>query len=319
MEHTKPKSLPDISTEDLMLINKIHVPPLNDPINIRIYWFQAHSYSDDPSSLYFKSHKHTFHETHFILKGSMTYEVDGKKIVAHLGQFVLIPANIAHTQVCCSDDLVKLSLSFEIIVQPDNPQSQIMNKSLSLSPFLCDSCTYEMLESIKLICAQSKRKMPFAPFTVRNEIFTLITEIYYAVSQNQKRLLIRSDDDATDSRYISAKKFIEDNIYSKLKTEDVAAHVHLSTKQLNRIFLKYGDTSAFDYISEKKHLAAKELLLNTDLSLQEVSEKLGFADEFYFNRYFTQKTGITPRKFRKINGNLIKNKKKGDDKNEVLQ
>ncbi len=308
--------IPSFSAEDLIFINKIRIPALKDPVNMRIYWFQVHSHE---SSFYFTSHKHTFHEAHFIINGSMAYDVDGKRNVFEQGQFIMIPANTVHTQLSCSDDLVKLSLSFEIKAKQDDLLSSVMAKDLDRSSFICDNLTSEMVLAIELICAQAKRNLSLAPFTVRNGIFTLISEIYYATTQRQRILSTRSDEGVTDTRYIAAKKFIEDNIFIKLRSEDVAAHVHISAKQLNRIFLKYGDVTVFDYISNKKHIAAKELLLSTDLSLQDISEKLGFADEFYFNKCFAKKAGITPMKFRKINGKLIIDKEKGGQQNEVLQ
>ncbi len=316
MNGTDKKCLFSPSLEDLKLINKIRIPPLKDPVNIRIYWFQAHCHD---TSFYFKAHQHTFFEAHFILDGSMVYDINGKKIVFESGHFIMIPSNTVHTQLSCSEDLVKLSLSFDIKQNPNDQLSQIMANDFARSSFIYEECTYEMILAIELICAQAKRKLSLAPYAIRNGIFTLISEIYYAVTQRQRIAAAREVDGVTDTRYITAKKFIDDNIFTKIKTEDVAAHVHLSAKQLNRIFLKYEDTTVFDYISNKKHVAAKELLLSTDLSLQEISEKLGFADEFYFNKCFAKKAGITPMKFRKINGKLIIDKEKGERQNEVLQ
>lgn len=314
------KYLPENFLSDGMnLINKIKIPPLDDPVKIKIYWFQAHCYKQDSSTFYFKAHKHTFCEAHFVINGTITYKTADKTVEVCAGQFIMIPAQMVHTLLSCSDDFIKLSLSFEVIEKPDNPLSQIMAKNLSHSSPVCACRTDEMNASIDLICMQAKRRMPLSPFAVRNEIFNLISEIYYVTSQNPKKInLITSEDGTTDSRYISAKKFIDDNIFIKLRTNDVAKHVHLSSKQLNRIFLKYGEISVFDYISDQKCLAAKELLLTTDLSLQIISDRLGFSDEFYFNRYFTKKTGITPMKFRKINGHILKNKETGDSQNEML-
>ncbi len=303
----------DIFSEKLMFVNKLSVPMINDPIGIRIYWFQAHSYEHDTSVFYFKSHVHTFNEAHFMLQGNMKYEINGQEFVVSKGEFIMIPANTIHSQICCSNDLIKLSLSFEIITDAQNPLSQIICERLSLSPVLHQTLSSEMVSAIDLICSNAKKALPLTSFNIRNEIFLLITELYYVASNSIDKIIISSSDgNATDSRYILAKKFIDDNISLKLKTGDVANHVHISAKQLNRIFFKYKKMSVFDYISEQKSIMAKELLITTDLSLQNISEKLGFADEFYFNRYFTKKEGITPMKFRKINGNVIKNKKNGE-------
>ena len=291
--------------DDLMMVNKMHIPALEAPIHIRIYWFQARNKN---TSFFAQPHQHTFFESHFILNGKTIYDIDSEEVVVEQGQFILIPSNTIHTQKYCSEDLVKLSLSFDIIANENNHLSQIMAKDFARASFICDDCTGEMILTIELISKLVKRMETLASLTVKNHIFTLISELYYAVTRRQYVVSSPSNRDSTDTRYISAKKFIDDNVFIKLSAPDIATHVHLSAKQLNRIFLKYEKMSVADYISEKKHSAAKELLISTDLSLQRISEKLGFADEFYFNKWFTKKAGITPRKFRIINGTVIKEK-----------
>lgn len=302
--------------EDLKLINKIRIPPITDPVSIQIYWFQVHSYAEDSTSLFFKPHKHSFCEAHFVLKGTVDYQIGNQNYSVSAGQFILITPDAPHTQLQCSENMVKLSLSFEILSAPDNPLSENMRDTLSKCP-LHEATPPEVPTIISCISSQAKRVQILSPFAIRNEIFALISEIYYCSSAKEKRAQQQLPNDTVDPRYITAKKFIDDNISVKIHTEDIARHVHLCSKQLNRIFQINGEQSVFAYISEKKCQLAKELLTSTNLSIQEIGDRLGFSDEFYFNRCFTQKTGITPLKFRKINGKLIKNKIAGESQNEV--
>jgi AraC-like DNA-binding protein len=46
---------------------------------------------------------------------------------------------------------------------------------------------------------------------------------------------------------------------------------------------------------------AKLLLLNTNKSIKEIAAELNFCDEHYFSNYFTQRIGLAPLKFRKLN------------------
>ncbi len=47
---------------------------------------------------------------------------------------------------------------------------------------------------------------------------------------------------------------------------------------------------------------AKFLLLTTDLKIYEIAEKVGFWDINYFSQRFKQTVGVTPRQFRKGEG-----------------
>ena len=51
------------------------------------------------------------------------------------------------------------------------------------------------------------------------------------------------------------------------------------------------------YVTELRINKAKELLKTTKMSLNEVSEAVGFNDYFYFIKKFKREVGITPGKY----------------------
>ena len=53
------------------------------------------------------------------------------------------------------------------------------------------------------------------------------------------------------------------------------------------------------YIALLKINSAKELLLNSNLTVEQVANKTGFNDPNYFTRFFKKETGYTPMNFRK--------------------
>ena len=58
-----------------------------------------------------------------------------------------------------------------------------------------------------------------------------------------------------------------------------------------------------EYITSKRIQKAKELLANETLSVEAISEMVGYNDYFYFTKVFKKNTGISPSKYRK---NLLK-------------
>ena len=81
----------------------------------------------------------------------------------------------------------------------------------------------------------------------------------------------------------------------------MSAHVSLSPTHLIRIFRKaYGMTPYAFLLSEKINVAA-DMLTNSGVSIGEISDFLGFTNEFYFSRIFKKKKGIAPGAFRKAN------------------
>lgn len=53
-----------------------------------------------------------------------------------------------------------------------------------------------------------------------------------------------------------------------------------------------------EYILDVRMQNAKYLLLNEDLSIAEISYKVGFASQAYFTTVFKSKFGVTPKAFK---------------------
>ena len=56
---------------------------------------------------------------------------------------------------------------------------------------------------------------------------------------------------------------------------------------------------------EKIEYAKSLLLSNKRYSLPQVAEMLGYNDQYHFIRQFKTHTGVTPKEYRKIRGNLL--------------
>lgn len=66
---------------------------------------------------------------------------------------------------------------------------------------------------------------------------------------------------------------------------------------INKFRIYYGKTPV-QYITELRMNKAKELLINTDFSVSQISEICGYDNVYYFSNTFKKLTGISPLKFR---------------------
>lgn len=67
---------------------------------------------------------------------------------------------------------------------------------------------------------------------------------------------------------------------------------------LYRQFRLYTGTTIAHFIAQTRIEKAMELLVETNLSITEISDKVGFNDYNYFCRVFKKKIGISPQKYR---------------------
>jgi AraC-like DNA-binding protein len=87
---------------------------------------------------------------------------------------------------------------------------------------------------------------------------------------------------------------------SAFDAEALAAELHLSVSQMNRRFRAvYGTSPKDSWLKQRYALARARLSYSSD-SLAAVAAQLGFIDINYFSRWFTQRSGLPPGRFRTV-------------------
>lgn len=82
------------------------------------------------------------------------------------------------------------------------------------------------------------------------------------------------------------------------KVADMAHRVGMSPSHFSRIFHQVTGESPRDFLVEARTQRARHLLEETDFSVKEISERLGYTDIFFFSRQFKEKTGFSPSSYR---------------------
>jgi transcriptional regulator, araC family len=82
------------------------------------------------------------------------------------------------------------------------------------------------------------------------------------------------------------------------RAEELAGKLFVSESKLRKNFKRETGINLRQYIERQVFARAKELLAGNSLSIEEISESLGFCDRFYFSRRFTSSFGITPAAYR---------------------
>ena len=71
-----------------------------------------------------------------------------------------------------------------------------------------------------------------------------------------------------------------------------------SSAYLTKLFNKYKGCTPLKYLTDIRIHQARDLLLNTDLTIREVGERVGYPDQFHFSKTFRKTTGASPSAFR---------------------
>ncbi|MFV0290081.1 MAG: AraC family transcriptional regulator [Mangrovibacterium sp.] len=90
------------------------------------------------------------------------------------------------------------------------------------------------------------------------------------------------------------KLLMRENIYGEINLEQIANNHHVTYSYLRRMFKDYTGIAPHKYFIDMKIIHSKELLITSNLTVKEVSYRMGFSSEHYFSRLFKQKTGLLP-------------------------
>ncbi len=94
-----------------------------------------------------------------------------------------------------------------------------------------------------------------------------------------------------------AKTFISSNFRQKISLSDVAESVGISYGYLSKCFKQVEGTTFNNYLMKVRMEESKDLMSNTDLSINEISYMVGIGDANYFSKCFRKYSGITPKEF----------------------
>lgn len=96
-----------------------------------------------------------------------------------------------------------------------------------------------------------------------------------------------------------AISFIEANFDTPITLDDIARASCLSKYRLIKTFKEHLNITPIRYLTKVRIQHATHLLLNTDLSVKEISSKVGFSNDNYFNKVFRKRVGISAGVYRK--------------------
>ena len=103
-----------------------------------------------------------------------------------------------------------------------------------------------------------------------------------------------------DPDVIKALKYIRSCSHEPMQVEDIARHVCISKRSLQMKFHQILNISIHDEIIHAHFLIARYLLLETDLSVEDIALQSGFHYSSNMRRAFQNITGMLPHKYRQI-------------------
>ena len=239
-------------------------------------------------------HTHDFVEIVYVLDGKGKQIIGDKEIDLEKGDMFIISSNESHSIVpeFNADEFKWVNCIFN----KDFIESELLiNNSDSIAHF---GNRIDVSFIINLLSSEYKRKSIYYESIMKGLVLQLIgmfrrnIDLKYveqdAVNISQRELYIQD-----------AVNFIQENYYKKFSLEDIAKKVRISAGYLERIFREEKATTPIYYLHSYRIEQACILLINTDKTIFEICEEVGYNDIKFFYEIFKKRTGVTPRKYAK--------------------
>lgn len=95
------------------------------------------------------------------------------------------------------------------------------------------------------------------------------------------------------------RQYIDNHFKENITLDQLAAMVHINKYYLSHAFRKEFNTSPINYLIERRIEESRFLLGETDHSLSQIAQILGFSSLSYFSQCFRKAEGISPMEYRK--------------------
>ena len=96
----------------------------------------------------------------------------------------------------------------------------------------------------------------------------------------------------------SAVAYIDKNLERPLSVSDIVHKVNTSKTVLYDRFRAAFDCTVSEYINSRRVERAAHLLSGTDMSVEDISQTVGFSGTSYFCKIFKRKMGASPLRYR---------------------
>lgn len=131
-----------------------------------------------------------------------------------------------------------------------------------------------------------------------NELIKLIESFLEQVEslidvQSEKKNLIILD---------KVIEYVQEHYNEELTLTEISEKLHLNYYYLSSYFKNQTNENLTSYINNVRIQKAKQLLLDNNLNIAEVSKQVGFTDHNYFSKVFKKYTKMTPTSYRRKQG-----------------
>lgn len=244
-------------------------------------------------------HSHTFYEILYCQSGNVQYLLGADRYRVGRGDIVFVPPGISHRPLYL-DQLAEPYSRYVIWLHPDF--IKILTENLAFVPLAKpvllrtkDSGWEYIAQYFRSACMEASIKQEGFRASILSNAIQILIHLTRACSHSTPIEPLMEKKELLDE----VIAYIEDHLSEKITLRSAASHFYISERAISRLFNEKMDVSFYRYVTQRRLIAAKVLILNGE-PLERIGEQVGFSDYSTFYRAFKQAFSISPRQFIKL-------------------
>ena len=266
-----------------------------EDLGVRVFDLPAEADSLDGDSAYY-FHSHPFFELHLVRKGEFRYRCGDRSFSLRSGQFCLFCPGAYHAPEHGDSGSLRICIRLELLRSPRPLRDELERAAERAPAYTGDGLA--VLETAADLQAELSCPGPFSPDMVRSLLSRLLLLVVRSLEIPSPNPEVPSTLDRERSAILDA--FFNDRFAEPAGEAELASALGVSRRQLERILQKTCGQSFRDRLTEVRIETACGLLRGSDLSVREISERVGYSSPSSFTVCFRRRKGMTPREYREV-------------------
>lgn len=238
-------------------------------------------------------HSHPHYEIYFLSSGNRKYFLSNSLYTLSKPSLIVIPPHAMHKSEGDAFERYVLNVSESYL---DKFQKYAL-KQKELSVIELNERERKILvELFEMLVAVDKHKR-FSDDIIRALVSYLILQINEL--DNKSSAPSAQSNGNVPTIVLKIIEYLNTHFANKITLETLAEKFFISKGTLIYNFNKYMNCPPIDFLVNIRLTKAKELLLNSKLSVEQISEKCGFSSANYFSLIFKKKENLSPMNYKK--------------------
>lgn len=292
---------------DHLIVSADDIFAPHEEVAINMHHLPSWYGTPQPNTHPMKPHKHSFFEFVYVYSGQFHSVVDSESLVLGQDQVILLNPNQIHAPYIERDSDLVLNL---LIKQPliDRAFASLISRDNILFDFfynyiygISGASNYLMVDRtprvdriMSSIVEEYCERRPLFEQSLIGWIINLFTELARVYSERKTNRPARP----AKPEMAEIIVFIREN-YATVTLSETAKTFSYSPSYLSYLIKKETGQTFKEIVRDFRIESACNFLKNTQLTLEQISEILGFQDGFYIAKVFKQRYGISPSEYRK--------------------